>query len=72
MIHSTDCLSTDEVLTKIFVTISKHDFFVYSEYMTARKTIHPTSSGQIKYRRHLRVGLILVALGTISSVEANL
>jgi len=60
------------VLTYIFVASREHDFFVYSEYVSAGKVVGPAPASEIAQGGHLRVGQVFVALCAVASIESNL
>lgn len=60
------------MLTNIFVTGSHKNFFIYPKDVSSRKTIGPSSTGQITKNRCLRVRFVFIALGTVASVETDL
>jgi hypothetical protein len=58
--------------TYIFVASREHDFFVYSEYVSAGKVVGPAPASEIAQGGHLRVGQVFVALCAVASIESNL
>lgn len=60
------------VHTNIFVACSHHNSFVYPEYMSAWKTVCPSTAGQVTQYRCLAVRFVFISLCSVASVETNL
>lgn len=56
----------------ILVTSAEHYPLVYSEDVSARKAVRPSTTRQITQHRRLAVRLVLISLCSISGVESNL